>query len=152
MQQLSSTEQSTTTMKTLDSIEVRRPALAKSYLGLINAQPGRPRAMFAPRRVGKTYFLDHAGAGDGGDEGQPVTYSPVQRAGVEPGPQILVGSVCLKPSHGTAATGICGEKIGRMPESRRIQISATISPTQSVRFAGTACYLMKSASIVKSTT
>ena len=46
-------------MKTFDDIEVRRPALAKSYLGLINAQPGRPLAMFAPRRVGKTYFLDH---------------------------------------------------------------------------------------------
>ena len=46
-------------MKTFDDIEVRRPALAKSYLGLIDAQPGRPLAMFAPRRVGKTYFLDH---------------------------------------------------------------------------------------------
>jgi len=46
-------------MKTFDSIEVRRQALAKSYLGLINSQPGRPLAMFAPRRVGKTYFLDH---------------------------------------------------------------------------------------------
>ncbi len=46
-------------MKTFDDIEVRRPALAKSYLGLIKAQPGRPLAMFAPRRVGKTYFLDH---------------------------------------------------------------------------------------------
>lgn len=46
-------------MKTFDDIEVRRPALAKSYLGLIKAQPGRPLAMFAPRRIGKTYFLDH---------------------------------------------------------------------------------------------
>ena len=46
-------------MKTFDDIGVRRPALANSYLGLINAQPGRPLAMFAPRRVGKTYFLDH---------------------------------------------------------------------------------------------
>jgi len=46
-------------LKTFDDIEVRRPALAKSYLGLISAQPGRPLAMFAPRRVGKTYFLDH---------------------------------------------------------------------------------------------
>jgi uncharacterized protein len=59
MKQLSLLQQSTTTMKTFDSIEVRRPALAKSYLGLIVAQPGRPLAMFAPRRVGKTYFLDH---------------------------------------------------------------------------------------------
>jgi len=46
-------------MKTFDEVEVRRPALAKSYLGLISAQPGRSLAMFAPRRVGKTYFLDH---------------------------------------------------------------------------------------------
>lgn len=59
VQQLSLSKQFTTTMKTFDDIEVRRPALAKSYLGLINAQPGRPLAMFAPRRVGKTYFLDH---------------------------------------------------------------------------------------------
>ena len=46
-------------LKTFDDIEVRRPALAKSYLGLMKAQPGRPLAMFAPRRIGKTYFLDH---------------------------------------------------------------------------------------------
>jgi hypothetical protein len=43
-------------MKTFDDIEVRRPELAESYLSLIQAQPGRPLAMFAPRRVGKTYF------------------------------------------------------------------------------------------------
>jgi uncharacterized protein len=59
MQQLSLSQQFTTTMKAFDNIEVRRPVLAKSYLGLITAQPGRPLAMFAPRRVGKTYFLDH---------------------------------------------------------------------------------------------
>ncbi len=46
-------------MKTFDDIGVRRPKLARSYLALINAQPGRPLAMFAPRRVGKTHFLDH---------------------------------------------------------------------------------------------
>lgn len=46
-------------MATFDDIQVRRPALAKSYLALIEAQPGRPLAMFAPRRVGKTHFLDH---------------------------------------------------------------------------------------------
>ncbi len=44
---------------TFDDIDVRRPDLAKSYLLLLKAQPGRPLAMFAPRRVGKTYFLDH---------------------------------------------------------------------------------------------
>ena len=38
-------------MKTFDDIEVRRPELAKGYLALIKAQPSRPLAMFAPRRV-----------------------------------------------------------------------------------------------------
>lgn len=46
-------------MATFDDIQVRRPDLAKSYLSLLRAQPGRPIAMFAPRRVGKTFFLDH---------------------------------------------------------------------------------------------
>lgn len=46
-------------MDTFDAIEVRRPELAKSYLALLKAQPGRPIALFAPRRVGKTFFLDH---------------------------------------------------------------------------------------------
>ena len=45
-------------MDSFDDIEIRRPELAKSYLGLLAAQPGRPIALFAPRRVGKTYFLD----------------------------------------------------------------------------------------------
>jgi hypothetical protein len=46
-------------MKTFDHIEVRRPALAQAYLALLTAQPGRLLALFAPRRVGKTFFLDH---------------------------------------------------------------------------------------------
>lgn len=46
-------------MKTFDDIEVRRPVIAKSYLALLQAQPGRPLALFAPRRVGKTFFLDN---------------------------------------------------------------------------------------------
>lgn len=46
-------------MKTFDHIDVRRPDLARSYLALLAAQPGRPLALFAPRRVGKTWFLDH---------------------------------------------------------------------------------------------
>lgn len=46
-------------MKTFDEIEVRRPGIAQSYLALLGAQPGRPLALFAPRRVGKTFFLDH---------------------------------------------------------------------------------------------
>lgn len=45
-------------MKTFDDIIIRRPELAESYLALLRAQPGRPIALFAPRRVGKTYFLD----------------------------------------------------------------------------------------------
>lgn len=45
--------------KTFDDLEVRRPALAASYLHLLESQPGRPIALFAPRRVGKTHFLDH---------------------------------------------------------------------------------------------
>ena len=43
---------------TFDVIEVHRPELANSYLSLLKAQPGRLIALFAPRRVGKTYFLD----------------------------------------------------------------------------------------------
>ena len=46
-------------MKTFDEIEVHRPELAQGYLGLLSTQPGRPLALFAPRRVGKTFFLDH---------------------------------------------------------------------------------------------
>jgi uncharacterized protein len=46
-------------MKTFDEIEVRRPRVAQSYLALLGAQPGRPLALYAPRRVGKTFFLDH---------------------------------------------------------------------------------------------
>jgi hypothetical protein len=46
-------------LRTFDDIEVRRPALARSCLEMVGAQRGRPLAMFAPRRVGKTYFLDH---------------------------------------------------------------------------------------------
>lgn len=46
-------------METFDDIEVRRPGIARSYLALLGAQPGRPLALFAPRRVGKTFFLDH---------------------------------------------------------------------------------------------
>lgn len=42
-----------------DQITQQRPALAASCLALVDAQPGRPLAMFAPRRVGKTWFLDH---------------------------------------------------------------------------------------------
>lgn len=46
-------------MNTFDDIEIRRPELARSYLSLLRSQPGRPLALFAPRRVGKTFFLDH---------------------------------------------------------------------------------------------
>ncbi|MEO5738561.1 MAG: hypothetical protein ABIQ82_14035 [Variovorax sp.] len=46
-------------MATFDDLQVRRPQLARSYLALLDAQPGRPLAMFAARRTGKTHFLDH---------------------------------------------------------------------------------------------
>jgi uncharacterized protein len=46
-------------MNTFDDIEIKRPKLAKSYIGLLSSQPGRPIALFAPRRVGKTFFLDN---------------------------------------------------------------------------------------------
>ena len=42
-----------------DDIKVNRPALAEGLLALLRGQPGRPLALFAPRQVGKTYFLDH---------------------------------------------------------------------------------------------
>jgi hypothetical protein len=44
-------------MTTFDDITFRRTELAKSYLALLRAQPARPLALFAPRRVGKTHFL-----------------------------------------------------------------------------------------------
>ncbi|MFM9881396.1 MAG: hypothetical protein ACKVQT_00090 [Burkholderiales bacterium] len=46
-------------MASFDDIEVHRPELARGYLQLLKAQPGRPIALFAPRRVGKTFFLAH---------------------------------------------------------------------------------------------
>ncbi|MEO6321582.1 MAG: hypothetical protein ABIR56_12990 [Polaromonas sp.] len=46
-------------MQTFEGLAVRRPQLAQGYLALLGAQPGRPLALFAPRRVGKTFFLDH---------------------------------------------------------------------------------------------
>ena len=45
-------------MQTFDDILIRRPTLAKAYLALIASQPDRPLALFAPRRVGKTVFLN----------------------------------------------------------------------------------------------
>ena len=46
-------------MASFDELEIHRPELAQSYLKLLAAQPGRPIALFAPRRVGKTFFLAH---------------------------------------------------------------------------------------------
>lgn len=45
-------------MATFDDITIRRAELADAYLAALKAQPGRPIALFAPRRVGKTHFLD----------------------------------------------------------------------------------------------
>jgi hypothetical protein len=44
-------------MKTFDDLHINRPALAKAYLAMLIGQPGRPLALFAPRRIGKTTFL-----------------------------------------------------------------------------------------------
>ena len=46
------------TMKTFDDILIRRPDLARAYMALLTSQPDRPLALFAPRRVGKTVFLN----------------------------------------------------------------------------------------------
>lgn len=62
-------------MNTFDDIEVRRPALARSYLALLAAQPGRPLALFAPRRIGKTFFLDHDLAPEATREGLLPVYA-----------------------------------------------------------------------------
>ena len=62
-------------MKTFDEIEVRRPELAQSYLALLGAQPGRPLALFAPRRVGKTFFLDHDLAPEAKEAGMLPVYA-----------------------------------------------------------------------------
>jgi len=64
-------------MKTFDDIEVRRPALAQSYLALLGAQAGRPLALFAPRRVGKTFFLDHDLAPRAREAGMLPVYADV---------------------------------------------------------------------------
>ena len=47
------------TVKTFDDLEIHRPELARGYLQLLIAQPHRPIALFAPRRVGKTFFLEN---------------------------------------------------------------------------------------------
>ena len=47
------------TPASFDDIQIRRPELARQVLEMLKSQPGRPMAMFAPRRVGKTHFLDH---------------------------------------------------------------------------------------------
>jgi hypothetical protein len=44
-------------MQTFDDLEVHRLDLAQNYLQSLKAQAGRPIALFAPRRVGKTFFL-----------------------------------------------------------------------------------------------
>lgn len=63
------------TMETFDEIEVHRLRLAQSYLALLGAQPGRPLALFAPRRVGKTFFLDHDLAPEAKNAGMLPVYA-----------------------------------------------------------------------------
>jgi uncharacterized protein len=69
-------------VKTFDDLEIRRPELARSYLKLLEAQPGRPIALFAPRRVGKTFFLDQDLAPAAKAKGYVAVYADVwlQRA------------------------------------------------------------------------
>lgn len=64
-------------MASYDDQEIRRPALARSYLQLLGAQPGRPIALFAPRRVGKTFFLDQDLAPAARAEGLVPVYADV---------------------------------------------------------------------------
>lgn len=40
-----------------DTLQVARRPLARAYLQMLAATPGRPVALFARRRVGKTHFL-----------------------------------------------------------------------------------------------
>jgi hypothetical protein len=63
--------------RSFDEIEIRRPALAVSYLGLLRGQPGRPLALFAPRRVGKTFFLDQDLTPAARDQGLAPVYADV---------------------------------------------------------------------------
>ena len=46
-------------MASFDDIQIYRRDLALAYLQLVLAQPGRPLALFAPRRIGKTFFLQN---------------------------------------------------------------------------------------------
>ena len=64
-------------METFDSIQIYRPELAKSYIQLLQAQPGRPIALFAPRRVGKTFFLDQDLSPEAKRAGYVVIYADV---------------------------------------------------------------------------
>ncbi len=62
-------------MSSFDAIDIHRPDLARSYLALLASQPGRPLALFAPRRVGKTWFLDHDLAAAGREAGLLPVYA-----------------------------------------------------------------------------
>ena len=64
-------------MKTFDDIEIRRPALARTYMHLLDAQPGRTSSLFASRRVGKTFFLDHDLAPEAKHAGWVPVYADV---------------------------------------------------------------------------
>lgn len=64
-------------MTDFDSMEIQRPQLARSYLQLLEAQPGRPLALFARRRVGKTFFLDRDLTAAAKDAGWMPVYADV---------------------------------------------------------------------------
>jgi uncharacterized protein len=64
-------------MNDFDSIEIRRLPLARTFLQLLGAQPGRPLALFARRRVGKTFFLDRDLTAAANDAGWVPVYADV---------------------------------------------------------------------------
>jgi uncharacterized protein len=64
-------------MNDFDSIEIRRLPLARTFLQLLDAQPGRPLALFARRRVGKTFFLDRDLSAAAKDAGWVPVYADV---------------------------------------------------------------------------
>lgn len=71
-------------MTTFDDLEIHRPELARSYLQLLKAQAGRPIALFAPRRVGKTFFLDQDLTPEAEKEGFVTVYADVWLHKVSP--------------------------------------------------------------------
>jgi len=71
-------------MASFDDIQISRHALALAYLKLVAAQPGRPLALFAPRRVGKTFFLQNDLAPCASAEDYLVIYADIWLSRAQP--------------------------------------------------------------------